>query len=155
MRRTSFAGALVVIAIGAVLAFAVQASPKDFDLQEAGLIIMLAGVADVVVRCVVAGSPLSSRRQVVQVEPAAEPSLREQQTMVIDPVSEPVLGSDPDPDPMADPTLVLDYDRATREMPVVAPRPGYAPDTPEAPDAVRTVTGRPIHPRGRWAGRGF
>ena len=150
MRRTSFAGALVVIAIGAVLAFAVQASPKDFDLQEAGLIIMLAGLADVVVRFVVAGSPLSSRRQAVQVEPVAEPPLRDQETMVMDPV----LGSDPDPT-MADPTLVLDYDRATREMPVVAPRPGYAPDTPEAPDAVRTVTGRPIRPRGRWAGRGF
>ena len=78
MRRTSFAGALVAVAIGAVLAFAVHSSPKDLDLQEAGLIIMLGGVADLLVRFAVADSPLLSSQAAevaAVVEPSGEPVL--------------------------------------------------------------------------------
>jgi hypothetical protein len=136
MRRMSFAGALAAIAIGAVLAFAVHASPKDFDLQEAGVIIMLGGVADVLVRLAIPGGPLMSA-PVADVAAGAEAG------------GYPAQASAPD------------YERAEGEGPVVAATnpvvtdPAQVPDTPEAPQAVRTVMGRPVRPRGRWSGRGI
>jgi hypothetical protein len=180
MRRTSFAGALVAIAIGAVLAFAVHASPKDLDLQEAGLIIMLGGVADLLVRLAIPGSPVASG-----VEPSGEPALDAEGNPVFPatstypshpanpgdlprpPLIAPLPGTLPgvprrivvDPSPWAQeitipdaggyPTQFLDYEHAEGEGPVVAA------DTPQASQAVRTVTGRPVRPRGRWSGRGI
>jgi hypothetical protein len=78
MRRTSFLGALTVIAFGGVLAFAVQSTPKDLDLHAAGLIIMVAGIADLVIRFLLADSPLLAARTAdvaAIVEPLGEPVL--------------------------------------------------------------------------------
>jgi hypothetical protein len=192
MRRMSFAGALAAIAIGAVLAFAVHASPKDLDLQEVGVIIMLGGVADVLVRLAIPGGPLMSG-------PAADPAAQAGAEPALDAAGNPVYPTNPayaeelprppltaplpgtlpgvrrrivvDPSPwpqeitIPDPggypaQQAPDYERAEGEGPVVAAAnpivtdPAQLPDTPEAPQAVRTVTGRPVRPRGRWSGRG-
>jgi hypothetical protein len=60
MRRTSFAGALLVVAIGAVLAFAVHGSPRALDLRTAGVILILGGAADLLIRSLIGDSPLLS-----------------------------------------------------------------------------------------------
>lgn len=76
VNRTSFAGALVVIGFGAVLAFAIQGTPRDFDVQTAGVILILAGAADLVVRSLLADGRLLGRPGadvVTVVEPSAEP----------------------------------------------------------------------------------
>ena len=78
MRRTSFVGALVAVALGAVLAFAIQGTPKDLDLHVTGLIILLAGLADLAVRFLIADSPLLSTQAAAVaavVEPLGEPVL--------------------------------------------------------------------------------
>jgi hypothetical protein len=201
MRRTSFAGALAAIAIGAVLAFAVHASPRDFDLQEAGVIVMLGGVADVLVRLAMPGSPLMSGRgadAAAWAEPGGEPALDAEGNPLFplpagypagpaDPPRPPLIAPLPgtlpgvrrrivvDPSPWAQEITIpdpggypaqaqaSDYERAEGEGPVgpvaaadsVVTDPAQAPDTPEAPQAVRTVTGRPVRPRGRWSGRGI
>jgi len=78
MRRTSFLGALTVITVGGVLAFALQSSPRDLDLHAAGLIIMIAGIADLVIRFMLADSPLLGSQAAdvaAVVEPLGEPVL--------------------------------------------------------------------------------
>ena len=78
MRRSSFAPALGFIAVGAVLAFAVHSSVTAVNVNLAGFIIMLAGVADLAVRFLIGASPLLSPETA---ELAA----------VLEPVGEPVL----------------------------------------------------------------
>jgi hypothetical protein len=78
MRRTSFLGALTVIAVGGVLAFAIQSTPRSLDLHAAGLIIMVAGIADLVIRFLLADSPLLGTQAAdvaAVVEPLGEPVL--------------------------------------------------------------------------------
>lgn len=78
MRRTSFVGALFVIAIGGVIGFAIQSSPKWLDLHATGLIIMLAGIADLVIRFAIGVSPLLGPQAAdvaAVVEPLGEPVL--------------------------------------------------------------------------------
>jgi hypothetical protein len=78
MRRTSFFGALAVIALGGVLAFALQSTPRSLDLHATGLILMLAGIADLVIRFVLGDSPLFSPETAdvaAVVEPVGEPVL--------------------------------------------------------------------------------
>lgn len=109
MRRTSFAGALLVIAIGAVLAFAVQGSPRDLDLQTAGVILIIGGAADLVIRSLIADSPLLSRQSA---DVAA----------VVEPVGEPVLDAAGNPIAVANAAAV-----AHLRPPLVAPLPGTMP----------------------------
>ena len=187
MSRTSFAGALAAIAIGAVLAFAVHGSPRDLDLQEAGLIIMIGGVLDLLVRSAIADNPLLSRQAgdvAAVVEPVGEPVLDAAGNPVFvpngdyrsdqprPPLVAPLPGTvldlprrivvDPSPwaqevtvaEPAAYPARPLDYrERTSPADHLVAAETGHALDTPEAPQAVRTITGRPVRPRGRWSGR--
>jgi hypothetical protein len=78
MRRTSFVGALIVVTLGGVFAFAIQSSPRWLDLHAAGLIMMLAGVADLVIRFVLGDSPLLGHEAAdvaAVVEPLGEPVL--------------------------------------------------------------------------------
>ena len=169
MRRTSFAGALAAIAIGAILAFAIQSSPKDFDVQAAGLILVIAGAGDLLVRTLIADSPLLSRQSAgvaAVLEPVGDPVLdaagnpiRVQDPAVASPGTMPPAAGSPVIDGAVDP-----FDAAAR-MPSAADLPGYAADettvgavvgdpldTPESPVAVTTLTGRPVRPRGRGLG---
>jgi hypothetical protein len=107
MRRTSFAGAMVAIAIGAVFAFAVQGSPKDFDVQAAGLIMIIAGAADLLIRSLVADSPLLSSQSA---EVAA----------VVEPLGDPVLDAAGNPISVSNPAVPA-------RPPLVAPLPGTMP----------------------------
>jgi len=78
MRRTSFVGALIVVTLGGVFAFAIQSSPSWLDLRAAGLIMMLAGIADLVIRFVLGDSPLLGHEAAdvaAVVEPLGEPIL--------------------------------------------------------------------------------
>jgi hypothetical protein len=78
MRRTSFFGALTVIALGGVLAFAIQSSPAWLDVHVAGLIMMVAGVADLLIRFILGDDPLLSPEAAdvaAVVEPMGEPVL--------------------------------------------------------------------------------
>lgn len=78
MRRTSFVGALIVITLGGVFAFAIQSSPRWLDLHAAGLIMMVAGVADLVIRFMLGDSPLLGHEAAdvaAVVEPLGEPIL--------------------------------------------------------------------------------
>jgi hypothetical protein len=109
MRRTSFAGALLVIAVGAVLAFAVQDSPRDLDLQAAGVILILGGAADLVIRSLIADSPLLSSQSA---DVAA----------VVEPVGEPVLNAAGNPIAVANPSAA-----GQTRPPLVAPLPGTMP----------------------------
>lgn len=72
MNRSSFVGALVFTALGAALTFAVQPSLSWLDVRTAGVIIMIAGVCDLVIRFAVADSPLLSP-QVAEVSALVEP----------------------------------------------------------------------------------
>jgi len=109
MRRTSFAGALLVIAIGAVLAFAVHGSPRALDLRTAGVILILGGAGDLMIRSLIADSPLLSRQTA---DVAA----------VVDGVGEPVL--DVAGSPIALPTAAA-YGQARPAL--IAPLPGTMP----------------------------
>lgn len=87
MTRTSFAGALVAIAVGGVLAFAIRSTPKDLNLREAGLIIIVAGIADLAIRFLVASSPLlpAQTAEVASVvEPFGEPLLEQMGEPAVD-----------------------------------------------------------------------
>lgn len=78
MGRTSFLGALTAITLGGVLAFALQSSPGFLDLRAAGLIIMIAGIADLVIRFMISDSPLLGAQTAdiaAVVEPVGEPVL--------------------------------------------------------------------------------
>jgi hypothetical protein len=78
LTRTSFAGALVAIALGGVLAFAIQTTTKDVNVQKAGLIIIVAGVADLAIRFAISSNPLlpAQTAEVASVvEPFGEPLL--------------------------------------------------------------------------------
>jgi hypothetical protein len=107
MRRTSFAGAMVAVAIGAVLAFAIQGSPRDFDVQTAGLIMIIAGAADLLIRSLVADSPLLSKQSA---EVAA----------VVEPLGDPVLDAAGNPVSVSNPV-------GQARPPLVAPLPGTMP----------------------------
>lgn len=77
-RRGSFFGALAVIALGGVLAFAVQHSPRWLDLHATGLILIIAGVSTLALRATVGNSPLLSKQAAdvaAVVEPLGEPML--------------------------------------------------------------------------------
>lgn len=164
MRRTSFIGALLAIAIGAVLAFAVHATPDWLDLQQAGIIVLLGGVADLLVRFLIADSPLLSPEAAdvaAVVEPLGDP--------VLDAAGSPVnLPAGYGPPPVVETTVEVPvdgpqvpaevwqhsdipaaHDRAVYERALRAAGEGGALDTPESPVAVTTITGRPVRPRGR------
>ncbi|MBR7837166.1 hypothetical protein KDL01_28070 [Actinospica durhamensis] len=106
--RTSFAGALVTMAIGAVLAFAVQSSPKYLDLRTAGVILMLGAAADLLIRTLIADSPLLGRESA---EVAA----------VLEPIGEPVL------DAAGNPVIVPNPASSPIGPPLVGPAPGTVP----------------------------
>lgn len=92
MRRTSFVGALIAIAIGGVFGFAIQSSPTWLDLHATGLIIMLAGIADLVIRFALGVSPLLGPQAAdvaAVVEPLGEP--------VLDVFGNPIVTAPPPP----------------------------------------------------------
>ena len=77
-RRGSFFGALAVVALGGILAFAVQHSPRWLDLHATGVILIIAGIATLVLRFTVGTSPLLSKQAAdvaAVVEPLGEPML--------------------------------------------------------------------------------
>ncbi len=135
MRRTSFFGALAVIAVGAVLAFAIQSSPRQLDLHVTGLIILLAGSADLAIRFILGDSPLLSPDTAdvaAVVEPLGEP--------VLDVFGKPITPTPvrvlqpPPPESLelVGPAVVVPDD--TQEMEVVEERPLDA-DKQEGPQA--------------------
>lgn len=127
MRRTSFVGALIVITVGGVLAFAIQASPKWLDLQAAGLIIMVAGVADLVIRFLLGDSPLLSPETA---DVAA----------VVEPLGEPVL------DVFGNPIMTAAHPHVLQPPPLEVPvayDPEPAPDS-LADDGTGTITGQTL-----------
>jgi hypothetical protein len=124
--RTSFAGALAVIAIGAVLAFAIPGTPKDFDLQTAGVILVVAGAADLFIRSLISDSPLLGRRSA---DVAA----------VVEPLGEPVL------DAAGNPVAVPNPASPVTRPPLVAPLPGTMPEGSVAETIV--VTDQPYEVR--------
>lgn len=106
MTRTSFAGALVAIALGGILAFAIQTTGKDVNLQKAGLIIIVAGVADLAIRFAIASNPLL---------PAATAEV----ASVVEPFGEPLL------EPMGEPAVDA-HGRVITVTPTTVP-PTHAP----------------------------
>lgn len=77
-RRGSFFGALMVVALGGVLAFAVQHSPRWLDLHATGVILIIAGISTLVLRFTIGNSPLLSKQAAdvaAVVEPLGEPML--------------------------------------------------------------------------------
>ena len=110
--RTSFVGALVAAALGGVLAFGIQASPKALDIHLTGLIIMLAAIADLLLRFLIADSPLFSPGTAdvaAVVEPIGEP--------VLDVFGNPITTAEPD----RRPPLVVPGIETTQILPVVEP----------------------------------
>ena len=167
MRRTSFVGALVAIAIGAVFAFAVRATPNWLDLQQAGFIVLLGGAADLIVRFLIADNPLLS-------PPAAEVAA------VVEPLGDPVLNAAGSPvslppdiaaapvvattvevpadgfetaDPWQHSDIPAAHDRAVYERALLAAAEGGTLDTPESAVPMTTITGRPVRPHARGARR--
>lgn len=116
MPGTNFAGALAAMALGAVLAFAIQNTPKDFDLRTAGVILILAGAGDLIIRSLMADSPLLGPRTA---DVAA----------VLEPVGEPVLDAAGNPITVPNPAAVQS------RPPLIAPLPGTMPRDP-APDTL-------------------
>lgn len=174
--RTSFAGALLVMAIGAVLAFAVQGSPKYLDIHATGLILALGAAADLAIRALIADSPLLSPESAdvaAVVEPLGEPVLDASGHPVVVPTPAaptarpPLIAPPPGTVPPGSPveTLVITDDPYPAEAPAVPGVPGApgasvpgaapphvpgavaAPASPESPVAVTTITGRPVRPR--------
>jgi hypothetical protein len=123
--RTSFAGALVTMALGAVLAFAVQGSPKYLDIHVAGLILVLGAAADLTIRAVISDSPLLSQETA---DVAA----------VVEPVGEPVL------DAAGNPIVVANPASAPARPPLVAPPPGTRSAGPMPETLI--VTDEPYYP---------
>jgi hypothetical protein len=77
-RRSSFFGALAVVALGGILALAVQHSPRWLDLHATGVILIVAGISTLVLRFSVGNSPLLSKQAAdvaAVVEPLGEPML--------------------------------------------------------------------------------
>ena len=131
MRRTSFMGALAVIAVGGALAFGIKASPKALDIQLTGLIIMLAGIADLMLRFLIADSPLFSQATAdvaAVVEPFGEP--------VLDVFGNPITTAEPDPRP----PLVAPLAPPTQELPVVVDWSAPPVHAPAHPAAERPAT---------------
>ncbi|MBR7827989.1 hypothetical protein KDK95_16860 [Actinospica sp. MGRD01-02] len=173
MRRTSFVGALAAVAIGAVLAFAVNGTPQWINLQQAGLIVLLGGVADLIVRTVIADSPLLAKPAAdvaAVVEPLGDPVLDAagnpvslpstapgEEWVAVEPLPQspqvPQIPLDPPPS-QATPQVVVapsSNDRAVYERAIRAAE-GGTQDIPESEVAVTTITGRPVRPHTR---RGF
>ena len=130
MRRTNFAGALVVIAIGAVLAFAIHSSPKDFDLQIGGQLLMLGGAADLLIRSLIADRPLPSRQSTGV-------------AAVVEPLGDPVLDEAGNQIAVTNP--------ADTGRPPLTDDPYSAVRIPSS-ETVTTLDGRPVRPRGRALG---
>lgn len=124
MRRTSFVGALIVITLGGVFAFGFQSSPRWLDLHAAGLITMVAGIADLVIRFVLGDSPLLGQE-------AADVAA------VVEPLGEPVLDVFGNPITTAPPPTML------QPPPLEVPVP-YSPpanDGPGSGDGTGSSTG--------------
>ena len=118
--RTSSAGALVAIALGGILAFAIRTTTKDVDLHKAGLIIIIAGVADLAVRFAIASNPLL-------------PPETAEVASVLEPFGEPML------EPMGEPALDAHGRVITTVPPTAVPpthAPGFAPPGEEAVEYV-------------------
>lgn len=130
--RTSFVGALAAAALGGVLAFGIQASPKALDIHLTGLIIMLAAIADLLLRFLIADSPLFSPATAdvaAVVEPIGEP--------VLDVFGNPITTAEPD----RRPPLVVPGIETTQILPVVEPSapaqaPGHGHSAAERPQTV-------------------
>jgi hypothetical protein len=144
MRRTSFVGALFAIAVGGALAYGVQWSPKQLDIHLAGLIIMIAGIADLLVRFLISDSPLFSPTTAdvaAVVEPLGEP--------VLDVFGNPITPAQPPARPpliAPAPTIVQPIVQPpTQMLPVVVEE--LAPAAPAVVDAPtaqqQPVTGEP------------
>jgi len=131
--RTSFAGALVVMAIGAVLAFAVQGSPRYLDIHATGLILALGAAADLAIRALIADSPLLSQESA---DVAA----------VVEPLGEPVL------DAAGNPVVVPNPGSAMARPPLIAPPPGTVP--PGSTVETLVVTDEPYYPAEASGGEG-
>jgi hypothetical protein len=132
MRRTSFIGALLAMAIGAVLAFAVHGSPRFLDLQTAGIMVMIGAAADLVIRSLISESPLLSRR-------AADVAA------VVEPLGDPLL------DAAGNPVVVPGPAARDTRPPLVAPLPGTVPDAPtiivtDEPSGPAVHTAMPAQP---------
>ncbi|HXR71220.1 hypothetical protein [Actinocrinis sp.] len=124
MRRTSFVGALIVVTLGGVFAFAIQSSPRWLDLHAAGLIMMLAGIADLVIRFVLGDSPLLGHEAAdvaAVVEPLGEP--------VLDVFGNPITAAPP-------PTTLQPPPLLEVPMPYAAP----SSDDPESGDGTGSST---------------
>ncbi|HET9172296.1 MAG TPA: hypothetical protein VFN97_22915 [Actinospica sp.] len=154
MRRASFIGALTALGCGAVLTFAVQTTWRSFDMRTAGVIVMLGALADLLIRVLIADSPLLSPQSAdiaALVEPLGEPLLDANGRPVI--VENPA--AKPRPPRVDPPTAVIGGARYPMVSPITesADRDASAQrrrfDTPESPVAVTTLAGRPVHPRGR------
>lgn len=129
MRRTSFVGALAVIALGGILAFGIQKSPRDLDLHLTGLIILIAGVADLVLRFLIANNPLFSPDTAdvaAVVEPVGDP--------VLDAFGNPVMTAET----AARPPLMAPGLQNTQILPVVV-----EPPAPAAPTIEEALAQRP------------
>jgi len=77
-RRGSFFGALAVVALGGILAFAVQHSPRWLDLHATGVILIIGAISTLVLRFTIGNSPLLSKQAAdvaAVVEPLGEPML--------------------------------------------------------------------------------
>lgn len=113
-----------MIAVGGVVGFAFQSSPKWLDLHATGLIIMLAGIADLVIRFALGISPLlppEAADVAAVVEPAGEP--------VLDVFGNPIVAAPP-------PTML-------QAPPLAVPMPYNPADQRDPSDGDRTGTGVP------------
>ncbi len=165
--RTSFAGALVTMAIGAVLAFAVRSSPTYLDLRTTGVILVLGAAADLIIRSLIADSPLLGRESAevaAVLEPIGEPVLdaagnpvvvrnpgpsRIHSPVIAPPVGTPPVGTMP-PENLADTLVVTDepYQAGPGQTPSAdGSTPSAAPVPPGTPVALTTLTGRPVGPQ--------
>jgi hypothetical protein len=132
MRRTSFVGALLAMAIGAVLAFAVHGSPRFLDLQTAGIMVMIGAAADLLIRSLISDSPLLSRQ-------AADVAA------VVEPLGDPVL------DAAGNPVVVPGPGARGTRPPLIAPLPGTVPEAPtiivtDEPSGPAVHTAMPAQP---------
>lgn len=104
------------MALGAVLAFAIHSTPKDFDLRTAGVVLIIAGAGDLIIRSLMADSPLLGPRSA---DVAA----------VVERVGEPVL------DAAGNPVMVPNPAAVQGRPALIAPLPGTIP-MDQAPDTM-------------------